>query len=117
LVGGGLGYMGLAGAGKGLGGGLYDLVTGYSAEAEAERKEREKKIKDAQMTAAIEAARLRTMMPVQEEMLLQQYNNAKRNAELDLKMKNDYNYANMVNQSLRDAQLNAGLQQQIIASL
>ena len=111
LLGGGLGYMGLAGAGKGLGAGVYDLLSGGE-----EGKRHRQAARDAQAKANIDAATRRTSLAVTDEEMLVKFLDDQRRAELDLRLKNDYNFANTANQGTLNAQNAATIQQLALLS-
>jgi len=108
LVGGGLGYMGLAGPGKAIGGGIYDFLAN---ETPATRRE-----KAAQVDANIAANTRRTMLPVTEEELMIKYLDDERRLELQRDINNDYNLANAANQAQLNAQRAAEIQQLALLS-
>ena len=111
LIGGTLGYMGMSGAGKGLGGGIYELITG-GAQGERHRRER----REAQHQAQIDAAVKRIGLPVTQQAQDLAYLDDQRRAELDLRLGNERGFAETANASLLNAQQAAALQQMALLS-
>ena len=105
----------LGDTGADIGTGIYDAVTGYSAEAEKANKARQEILKNAANQAQALALQKQTLMPITEQELEMYRQADAARAEQDLRLKNDYNYANMLNQSLLAAQQNAALQQLAIS--
>jgi hypothetical protein len=103
------------GGGKALAGGVHDLITGYSPEAEKANRARQEILKNAANNAQAIALQKQTLMPITEQELEMYRQADAARAEQDLRLKNDYNYANMLNQSLLAAQQNAALQQLAIS--
>jgi len=110
-LGGTLANMFLGDTGADVGTGIYDAVTGYSPQEEEARKAREKILADAANNAQAYALQKKTLMPITEQELEMYRQADAARAEQELRLKNDYNYANMLNQSLLAAQQNAALQQ------
>ena len=101
------GWLG-GGPGQQVAGGVYDLVTGYKPKTEAEKR-REQELLDAKNLQQIELARYKQMLPIKGDLLDQRYLDDQRRAQLDLQLKNDYNYQNAINQGLLSAQQNAAI--------
>lgn len=115
VAGGTLANMFLGDTGADVGTGIYDAVTGYSPEAEKANKARQEILKNAANQAQALALQKQTLMPITEQELEMYRQADAARAEQDLRLKNDYNYANMLNQSLLAAQQNAALQQLAIS--
>ena len=111
IAGGSLANMFLGDTGADVGTGIYDEVTGYSPQEEEARKARKKILADAANNAQAYALQKKTLMPITEQELEMYRQADAARAEQELRLKNDYNYANMLNQSLLAAQQNAALQQ------
>ena len=111
LIGGTLGYMGMSNAGKGLGGGIYELLSGG---AQGARQRRE--MSDAQHLARMKAAQRRIGLPVTEEAQMLAFLDDQRRAELDNKLAYERAFANTANQSLLDGQRSADIQQLALLS-
>jgi hypothetical protein len=111
LIGGGLGYMGLSNAGKGLGGGIYELLSGGEQGARQRRE-----MSEAQHLARMKAAQRRIGLPVTEEAQMLAFLDDQRRAELDNKLAYERAFANTANQSLLDGQRSADIQQLALLS-
>ena len=99
------------GGGKALAGEVHDLITGYSPQEEEARKARKKILADAANNAQAYALQKKTLMPITEQELEMYRQADAARAEQELRLKNDYNYANTLNETLLAAQQNAALQQ------
>ena len=111
IAGGSLANMFLGDTGADIGTDIYDAVTGYSPEAEKANRARKEILKNAANEAQAYALQKKTLMPITEQELEMYRQADAARAEQELRLKNDYNYANMLNQSLLAAQQNAALQQ------
>jgi len=85
--------------------------TGYSPEAEKANRAREEILKNAANEAQAYALQKKTLMPITEQELEMYRQVDAARAEQELRLKNDYNFANTLNQTLLAAQQNAALQQ------
>ncbi len=110
-LGGTLANMFLGDTGADVGTGIYDVVTGYSPEAEKANRAREEILKNAVNEAQAYALQKKTLMPITEQELEMYRQVDAARAEQELRLKNDYNFANTLNQTLLAAQQNAALQQ------
>ena len=117
VLGGSLANMFLGETGADVGTGIYDAVTGYSPEAQAAIKKRQEKLLDAKNNLQIMINNRQGLMPVTAKELEMYRLEDMARAEQDLRLKNDYNFANTLNQSLLAAQQNAALQQLAITQL
>lgn len=117
LVGAGVGGLFGSGAGANLAGGIYDAVTGESPEERA----RQKLLKDANLKDQIrrqQAAtnnelmvdQLQAQMPLMKDAMAIRRQDDMLRAERELRVQNDYNYSNALNQAMLQAQNNAQLQ-------
>ena len=117
VIGGGLGGFFGSGAGADLAGGIYDAVTGESPEERA----RQKLIKDANVQDQIARQRgatqnqlmvdqLQAQMPLMKDAMAIRRQDDMLRAERELRVQNDYNYSNALNQAMLQAQNNAQLQ-------
>lgn len=106
LVGAGIGgFVGSQG-GSGLAGGVYDLMTNESP-GERARKEL---IKNAATQRQIEIDDAQARIPLMADVMDLKRNDAFQRAERELRVQNEYNYANAVNQAMLNAQQQASLQ-------
>lgn len=106
LVGAGAGgYFGSRG-GAGLAGGLYDLMTNESPGDRARRE----LTKNAATQRQIEIDDATARIPIQADLMELKRDDAFQRAERELKIQNEYNYANAVNQAMLNAQQQASLQ-------
>jgi len=117
VLGGSLANMLLGDTGADAGRGIYDAFTGYSPEAQAAIKKRQEKLLDAKNSLQIMINNRQGLMPVTAKELEMYRLEDMARAEQDLRLKNDYNFANTLNQSLLAAQQNAALQQLAITQL
>jgi len=117
VLGGSLANMFLGETGADIGTDIYDAVTGYSPEAQAAIKKRQEKLLDAKNNLQIMINNRQGLMPVTAKELEMYRLEDMARAEQDLRLKNDYNFANTLNQSLLAAQQNAALQQLAITQL
>ena len=111
LVGGGLGYLGMSNAGKGLGGGIYELLSGG-----ADGRRRRREMDEAQHQAQMKVVAKRIGLPVVEEAQMLAFLDDQRRAELDNKLAYERAFGNTANQSLLDAQRSAEIQQLALLS-
>ncbi len=116
-LGGTLANMFLGDTGADIGTGIYDEVTGYSPEAEKANRAREEILKNAANNVQALVNQKQALMPVTAKELEMYRLEDMARAEQDLRLKNDYNFANTLNQSLLAAQQNAALQQLAITQL
>ena len=118
VAGGVLGGMFGAGAGSNIAGGLYDTITDVSPEDRA----RQQAIKQANLNnklALQQAATQRQIMvddlqariPLMKDVMAMKRADDMQRAERDLRINNDYNYANALNQALLNAQAQRGTQE------
>jgi len=98
------------GPGKDIAAGVHDFITGYKPKTEDDIK-RENYIKDQEAMAAAALAKRKGMLPVSRDEALMLFEADKRRAELDLRLKNDYNYAQTLNAQMLQGQQSAALQQ------
>jgi len=106
LVGAGLGGFFGSQAGSGLGGGIYDLLANETPEERARRN----MIKDAATRRQIAVDDATAQIPIMADALELKRNDAFQRAERELKIQNEYNYANSVNQAMLNAQQQSNLQ-------
>ncbi len=111
LIGGGLGYLGMSNAGKGLAGGVYELLSGGEQGARHRRE-----MKEAEHQAQMKVAAKRIGLPVTEEAQMLAFLDDQRRAELDNKLAYERAFGNTANQSLLDAQRSAEIQQLALLS-
>ena len=111
LIGGGLGYLGMSNAGKGLAGGVYELLSGGD-----DGRRRRREMDEAQHQAQMKVAAKRIGLPVTEEAQMLAFLDDQRRAELDNKLAYERAFANTANQSLLDAQRSAEIQQLALLS-
>ncbi len=97
------------GPGKDIAAGVHDLITGYKPKTEDDIK-RENYIKNQEAMATAALAKRKGMLPVSRDEALMLFEADKMRAELDLRLKNDYNYAQTLNAQMLQGQQSAALQ-------
>lgn len=110
-VGGLIGGIGGSNIGSNVGGGVYDMFNNTSPESRA----RDRMIRDAATQRQIMVDDIKAQLPLQQQALVMRRNDDFARQERDLRVQNEYNYANAVNQAMINAQQNSSLQQQAIA--
>ena len=101
-------------AGSGLGGGIYDM---FNKPVSPEEKARQNLVKNAAVQRQIAVDDIKAQIPLQRQAMEIARNDDFLRAERDLRIQNEYNYANAINQALNNAQQNAAMQQQAIAQI
>ena len=111
VVGGIAGGMGGSSLGSNIGGGVYDMFNNTSPEQRA----RDAMVKNAAVQRNIAEDDLKSQMVIQEQAMAMRRNDDFERQARDLKVQNDYNYANAINQAMINSQQNASMQQIAIA--
>ena len=110
-IGGFVGGMGGSNVGSNIGGGLYDMFNNTSPEQRA----RDQMVNNANVQRSIAMDDVKAQMLLQKDAMLMKRNDDFARQDRDLQVQNEYNYANMINQAVINAQANSSLQQQAIA--
>lgn len=92
--------------GSGLAGGIYDLMANESPE----ERRRKNALKDAAVQRQIAVDDAMAQIPITADVMDIKRNDAFQRAERELRVQNEYNYANAVNQAMLNAQQQASLQ-------
>ena len=102
LIGAGIGGTWGSGAGKGVMGGLYNVV----ANEDPQDKELRRQMRAQRMQTQMDVERAKTMSPVIADQMRIKLADDIQRMERELAVKNDYNYANMLNTASLNSQQN-----------
>lgn len=102
-----IGGMSGSGIGSNIGGGVYDMFNNTSPEQRA----RDAMVKNAAVQRNIAEDDVKSQLVLQDQAMLMKRNDDFERQARDLKVQNEYNYANAINQAMVNAQQNASMQQ------
>ena len=100
-----------SGLGSNIGGGVYDMFNNTSPQERA----RKELVDNANVQRSIAADDLKSQLVIQDQVMALRRNDDFERQARDLKVQNEYNYANSINQAMINAQQNASMQQLAIA--